>query len=335
MNTRSECPDRSAFALRFAQVQDDLRQDPYRIGLAGVAFESSLVAASLPFPQEFWILHQDGRDIGRIAANCSAVLNEVGYIGFFEAAHSEAAQLLLETAREWLKVKGVKKVYGPINFNTWLPYRFRIHHDDSPSFAFEPNNPPEYPIWFQNCGLQIAATYHSDGIDGNDGMIDVTRGDYEAALAAGYTFRIADHGADLDSELHKIYDMNLQTFGDNFLFEPVPFEVFRQFYVPSVLKTEAHTVHFVCDPSGKEVGYFSTFMENAQLILKTLAVAPEGRGHRLSNALLHVAVLSGKERGARNPIPALIRDGIQSESYSKKQSVVWKHHYALFTQELS
>ena len=138
----------------------------------------------------------------------------------------------------------------------------------------------------------------------------------------------------LDSELRKIYDINLRTFGDNFLFEPIPFEIFRQYYVPSVQKTKQNRVHFVCDPQGKEVGYFSTFIEADYLVLKTIAIAPEGRGHRLSNALLYVAVSSGRDRGALYPLPALMRDGIQSESYSRKQKVVWKNRYALFSQEL-
>jgi len=333
--SRSEASSQRDFATRFAQVQEDLRQDPYRMGLPGVAFGARFAEIQLPISSEFWILEdQTGQNNGRIAANLSPVYPNTGYLGFFEADSFDAAKSLIEGALGWLKERGAQKVYGPINFNTWLPYRFRIEEDDSPSFGFEPNNPPTYPLWFRELGFQMSETYHSDGIDGMQGMIEVTQSDYENALSLGYTFRNANTSEAIESELQTIYQMNLKTFQSNFLFEPIPFELFRELYVPSVQKTQHNAVHFICDPKGHEVGYFSTFIESNHLILKTLALAPEGRGLRLSNALLHFAVLSGCEKGATRPVPALIRDGIQSESYSRKQKLIWRHRYALFEKDL-
>jgi len=69
-----------------------------------------------------WILTDDGKTIGRIAAfidtvRSSANNQPTGGIGFFEVIESrEAAFLLFDTAKSWLKDRGMEAMDGPFNF---------------------------------------------------------------------------------------------------------------------------------------------------------------------------------------------------------------------------
>ena len=60
----------------------------------------------------------------------------------------------------------------------------------------------------------------------------------------------------------------------------------------------------------------------------------EARGQGLSNALAHLSAKSGLAKGAQYSIAALVRSGLQSESYARKGDHFWQHHYALFERHL-
>ena len=77
-----------------------------------------------------WILRDDSNStIGRVAAfidkvRSAASRQPTGGMGFFEVTESrEAAFLLFDTARDWLKARGMEAMDGPINFgendNNW------------------------------------------------------------------------------------------------------------------------------------------------------------------------------------------------------------------------
>lgn len=69
-----------------------------------------------------WLIKNDTRIIGRIAAFYDRSKHEegkepTGGIGFFECENNqEAANLLFDTARDWLKNEGFAAMDGPINF---------------------------------------------------------------------------------------------------------------------------------------------------------------------------------------------------------------------------
>ena len=101
-----------------------------------------------------------GEAVGRIAAfykRISVKQDEVnaGGLGFFECIHdSEAAFLLFDTAKKWLKSKGLEAMDGPVNFgmrdNFWgclvdgfhdpvynMPYNFPYYKDLFEAFGFQ------------------------------------------------------------------------------------------------------------------------------------------------------------------------------------------------------
>ncbi len=110
-----------------------------------------------------WILKDDaGKTIGRIAAfvnnkyKTKGDEGPVGGVGFFECINNqEAANLLLDTAKNWLQEKGMYAMDGPINFgerDRWWGMVAEGYH--SPLYCMN-YNPPYYIQLFENYGFQV------------------------------------------------------------------------------------------------------------------------------------------------------------------------------------
>jgi GNAT superfamily N-acetyltransferase len=110
-----------------------------------------------------WILLNDSNQpIGRIAAFFSkkysdAQHQQTGGIGFFECIDNDhAAELLLQTALDWLKELGVEAIDGPINFGEKEAYWGLLIENFTDMGSFRMNyNPPYYKRFFENFGFQI------------------------------------------------------------------------------------------------------------------------------------------------------------------------------------
>ena len=110
-----------------------------------------------------WILQKEGQTIGRIAAfvNGRTVNKDndqpTGGVGFFECIDDqEAANLLFDTGKEWLKAEGMEAMDGPINFGD----RDRWWGLLVDGFDIEPNyqcnyNFPYYQRLMENYGFQV------------------------------------------------------------------------------------------------------------------------------------------------------------------------------------
>jgi len=108
-----------------------------------------------------WILKDDfGKLIGRIAAfydNKKALNNPqpTGGIGFFECIDDQqAANLLFQTAREWLEANGMQAMDGPINFGeNFVHWGLLVEGFTQQGYGM-PYNFPYYRELFENYGFQ-------------------------------------------------------------------------------------------------------------------------------------------------------------------------------------
>ena len=98
--------------------------------------------------------------IGRIAAfidrnSCDNYDQPTGGMGFFECIHSqEAANLLFDTARDWLKERDMEAMDGPINFGETDKYWcLLVDGFTHPSYEIA-YNPSYYQELFENYGFQ-------------------------------------------------------------------------------------------------------------------------------------------------------------------------------------
>ncbi|MCU0473058.1 MAG: hypothetical protein MUC93_06790 [Bacteroidales bacterium] len=108
-----------------------------------------------------WVLTDENKCLnGRIAAfidhNLAGSYDQpTGGIGFFECIDDEpSAFLLFNTARDWLREKGMEAMDGPINFGETDKYwGLLVKGFTHPSFDV-PYNPPYYQQLFQSYGFR-------------------------------------------------------------------------------------------------------------------------------------------------------------------------------------
>jgi hypothetical protein len=110
---------------------------------------------------ERWILIDENNNLtGRVAAFIDKNLawsydQPTGGIGFFECVNDKnSAFLLFDTAREWLKTRGMEAMDGPINFGETDKYwGLLVSGFTHPSFEV-PYNHPYYQELFESYGFQ-------------------------------------------------------------------------------------------------------------------------------------------------------------------------------------
>ena len=103
----------------------------------------------------FVLLDNQEKPIGRIAAFIDHEANShleypIGGIGFFECIeNNEAANLLFETAENWLREKGMQAVDGPVNFGGRDKYWGLLVKGFYPPLFQENYNPSYYASFFE------------------------------------------------------------------------------------------------------------------------------------------------------------------------------------------
>lgn len=119
-----------------------------------------------------WILrNENGKVVGRIAAFYEKDKAEADYVksggcGFFECINSQqAANLLFDTAGEWLEQKGLEAMTGPINFGENESNWGCLVHGFEPQGYGMSYNFPYYKELFENYGFQLYYRQYSFHLD--------------------------------------------------------------------------------------------------------------------------------------------------------------------------
>lgn len=319
------------FTEIFCNCPAKLSADPHKT--LPPAIWQTFLDFPLPTAKNFWIETSDG--LGRIGANISTTNFEIGYLGFFEMAHPQVGTELLQKAINWLKQQGAKQIYGPINFNTWFPYRFADTTKNSTgthaelNFSWEPQQPPIYLSTWINAGFAPDTYYHSQGLSPLSEFQQQVLPAYQSACSQGFSFRAFDSDKLETEEIQKLYRLSMQGFADNYLFEAISENAFRSIYVPIMRKADLRCCYWALDREQNEVGFFFGFIENGYLILKSAALLKSARGHGLSNALASLVATAALNQGVNRFVTALMKKGAQSESFGKKTAELWNHNYVL------
>ncbi|WP_028296793.1 hypothetical protein [Olivibacter sitiensis] len=108
-----------------------------------------------------WLLMDGRSSIGRIAAFyhhdiAMSYEQPTGGIGFFECIDSErAAELLFDTAREWLRSLGMEAMDGPVNFGSRERWWGLLVDGWHPPCYGANYNPPYYRHLFEHYGFSV------------------------------------------------------------------------------------------------------------------------------------------------------------------------------------
>ncbi len=110
---------------------------------------------------QLYIAYRDGKIVGRIAAIQNDRYNEVhpdeggtGFFGFFECIHDqEVANALFDTAKKWLKAKGLTKMQGPASPSSSYDFGLLTEGFDDMPRVDMPYQHPYYKEMYEAYGL--------------------------------------------------------------------------------------------------------------------------------------------------------------------------------------
>lgn len=112
---------------KFIKFPDELYKDNgYYVPALHSGQEYSLTKSSTSryCPHKFWLVEKDGKVAGRICAMINPRYNEKyatkrARFGWFDTIEDiEVARLLLGTAEQWARARGMEEIHGPLGYNT-------------------------------------------------------------------------------------------------------------------------------------------------------------------------------------------------------------------------
>jgi GNAT superfamily N-acetyltransferase len=125
-----------------------------------------LLAANHPFHEKanvrYFLAERGGEILGRVAACENRIFTThqepgTGFFGFFESVDDAAvAHALLDAAGRWLAARGLKKILGPVNFDTTDNLGLLVDGFDRHHYMMTSWNPPYYASLLESWGLEKA-----------------------------------------------------------------------------------------------------------------------------------------------------------------------------------
>ena len=101
---------------------------------------------------KYFIAYKDRKPVGRIATFIDYTYKEegngkIGWFGLFESEDNmDTARLLIDSAVEYLKVNGCKKIIGPAKFNAGGEIGLLVDGFENEPYFMEPYNAPTIRI---------------------------------------------------------------------------------------------------------------------------------------------------------------------------------------------
>lgn len=332
-NYYSKSEDKNAFIKEFTDFPNILfANEPtvkkYPFELEAMYFKMH------PLAHDFFLL-KDGDKILLRSMICQSFHEGVVYFGLldFDYQNSEVDKILkdfIEEVQKWARVHQARTVLGPINFSTWLPYRLSSFRDGGDQFSFEPDRPMTYCNLLKKNGLITNQIFSSKGHDQLENIISLSKGEYERAVSAGYTFEYLKKDLSED-DMVDLHRLSVSIFADNYLSTPIDFNTFKTLYAAQSKKDDYSHSFFIKSPGGERIGFFINFIEKDYLIVKTIGIDKAHRGSGISNGSVYLSFVKAAETGIHRIVTAMVKEGAQSESYSRKMHLLWTHLYEILT----
>ncbi len=216
-----------------------------------------------------------GRPVGRLVAAVSPGLRDedgapVGTVGMFECIECPAAaSALLAAGVEWLKEKhGIRRVWGPMNYDIWHGYRLMIRGFDERRFHGEPYNKPYYDAFFRSAGFEVAKSWKSVEITGSDRLAvlhDRGKDRLTRAKAQGYRFRTFDTGR-FREDLRELHGLVTRAFRGFLGYTDITSDSFERLFAPDRRALDPRLITFVHDPAGRLVAFMGSFPDLAEAV---------------------------------------------------------------------
>jgi len=124
---------------------------------------------------QLFLARRGAEVVGRISAHIDRLATAMdpvqgfgpgtGNWGLFEAADEEVADILIRTAEDWLRAKGMNRVLAPVSMSIWEePGQLVLGHDHPPTVMMG-HQPAHYQPWFEARGYETAKTLYTYELD--------------------------------------------------------------------------------------------------------------------------------------------------------------------------
>jgi GNAT superfamily N-acetyltransferase len=265
----------------------------------------------------------------------------LGLIGHYAADSQSAATFLIAEACRRLAVEGCSQAIGPMDGNTWRPYRFITQRGPEPIFFLESDNSDSWPQHFTANGFTPLKSYYAALANDLSCPQPKIQRLNERLINTGIIFRQIDLDR-FENELRWLYGLCLLSFSENFLFTPICEAEFMRMHLAlkSLICPELILIAEVDDsPIGLVFG-IPNYCEADRgqtidtLIIKSLAVHPAYRGMGLGSVLFARCHSAAKKLGFTRAIHAYIIEGNISRKISAHYARPIRQ-YHLFKKELT
>jgi GNAT superfamily N-acetyltransferase len=179
-----------------------------------------------------WVAFHNGKPVGRISAQVDQLRlerfqDETGQFGFLEAPDDPAIfRLLLETACDWLREQGIKRVQGPFNLSINDECGLLVKGFDSPPSVMMGHALPYYAGRIEALGYSKAKDLLAYRVP----LKSVALPGVMQKLAAKFSKRISTRsirGSHLQEDLVILRDLFNDAWSDNWGFTPFTVEEFE------------------------------------------------------------------------------------------------------------
>lgn len=227
-----------------------------------------------------------GRPVARALASVHPGLHDrdgtpVGAVGFFESVDDYAAAGdVLQTAVEWLQARGLRRIWGPLNFDVWHGYRFMTRGFEQDRFLGEPYNKPYYADLFARSGFGVRQRWNSFELNAADldGLAAPGASDYRRLLVQGYRFEPFDVRR-FEASLQTLHQGLSDSFAGFLGFTPISYAEFREVAGVARHAVEPRCSTFIYDERGVLAGFTTVFRDLAGAL-----TAMQGRDSLLAQA---------------------------------------------------
>ncbi|MBI4576968.1 MAG: hypothetical protein HY722_11965 [Planctomycetes bacterium] len=217
-----------------------------------------------------FLCEEGGRLLGRVAALIHPRLLDVGgapvgQVGYFECADDEAAAgSLLGAAMGWLRARGCRAAWGPMNGGAHRAHRLMTRGHEGAPFLFEPRNPPYYPRLFEAHGFRPLHRWSSFELDRASvrPVLGVLARGARGAEARGLCIDALDprRGGEVIARLHRILD---RVWAGHVGYVPLEADEFAEVFAGVLALMTERNIGVVVDAEGRDLGCGFTYPDRA------------------------------------------------------------------------
>jgi len=212
----------------------------------------------------------DGSARGRISATLNQALRDtdgsaVGCVGMFDCYDDRLiARDLLQAATGWLLEEcGVRRIWGPMDFDIWHGYRCMTRGFEHKPFIGEPYNKPYVPGFFEENGFVPKGIWDSIEVSTRD-VLERQRDRGERRLrdllARGY--RIEHFNVrEFDGQMEVLYEAVRDSFSSFVGYTPITLDEFREIFTPVRHAIDPRFIVFLYNEAGRLAGFAGAFLE--------------------------------------------------------------------------